>query len=199
VIRRLRVIPGAWRPNQREDASMAFDQGGQAIHAIGDYYSAVQLRIRPLERAPRYLRANSRGIQGRSRTQKSIPRANELFDASRRSSGTGPSPAMPLSTICAACWRPASGLTWLSRRVAISRALISGAYRRRTMSAGRPMKPTARTPRTIVDLSIEARALHKPYFEVLIVDEMTDHQERFLRQSLQRCAASRIRSSTSPS
>ena len=35
-------------------------------------------------------------------------------------------------------------------------------------------------------MSPEARALGRPYFEVLIVDEVSEHQERFLRQNLLR-------------
>ncbi len=68
------------------------------------------------------------------------------------------------------------------RRVA--RALTTGAYRRRTI------------PLTADDIdddfeeetaqSLEARALGRPYFEVMVVDDVNEHQARFLRGNLQR-------------
>ncbi len=67
----------------------------------------------------------------------------------------------------------------------VLRALTSGAYRRRTI----PLQSDALDSDELEDealLSPEARALTKPYFEVLIVDDVSDHQERWLRSSLQR-------------
>ncbi|MCP5087142.1 MAG: aminotransferase class I/II-fold pyridoxal phosphate-dependent enzyme [Rhodobacteraceae bacterium] len=67
----------------------------------------------------------------------------------------------------------------------IVRALTSGAYRRRTI----PLDSETTDAEDLEDealLSPEARALTKPYFEVLIVDDVTDHQERWLRSSMQR-------------
>ena len=67
----------------------------------------------------------------------------------------------------------------------ISRALTSGAYRRRTIPL---LRDDAEGEDADDDLhvSIETRALQKPYFEVLIVDQVTDYQERYQRQSLLR-------------
>jgi len=67
----------------------------------------------------------------------------------------------------------------------ILRALTSGAYRRRTI----PLERDDIESDDLEDealLSPEARALTKPYFEVLIVDELSEHQERWLCGSLQR-------------
>ncbi len=67
----------------------------------------------------------------------------------------------------------------------IVRALTSGAYRRRTI----PLDSETIDNEELEDealLSPEARALTKPYFEVLVVDNVTDHQERWLRNSMQR-------------
>ena len=69
------------------------------------------------------------------------------------------------------------------RRVA--RALTSGAYRRRTIPIGGDEGDNEDYEEEAA-LSPEARALGRPYFEVLIVDEVTEHQERFLRQNLLR-------------
>ena len=69
------------------------------------------------------------------------------------------------------------------RRVA--RALTSGAYRRRTIPLGAE-EIDSEDYEDENALSPEARALGRPYFEVLIVDSVNEHQERFLRQALHR-------------
>ena len=67
----------------------------------------------------------------------------------------------------------------------IQRALTSGAYRRRTI----PLERDETENEELEDealLSPEARALTKPYFEVLVVDDITEQQARWLRNSIQR-------------
>ena len=67
----------------------------------------------------------------------------------------------------------------------VSRALTSGAYRRRTI----PLIADETEVDEFEDeaaQSHEARALGRPYFEVMIVDNVNEHQERFLQSSLQR-------------
>ncbi|WP_299844424.1 aminotransferase class I/II-fold pyridoxal phosphate-dependent enzyme [uncultured Roseovarius sp.] len=66
----------------------------------------------------------------------------------------------------------------------ITRALISGAYRRRSIPLGRDEADTEELEDEAL-LSPEARAMTKPYFEVLVVDDLSEHQERWLRNSLQ--------------
>ncbi|MFD1158187.1 aminotransferase class I/II-fold pyridoxal phosphate-dependent enzyme [Roseovarius aestuarii] len=66
----------------------------------------------------------------------------------------------------------------------ITRALISGAYRRRAIPLGRDEADTEELEDEAL-LSPEARAMTKPYFEVLVVDDLNEHQERWLRSSLQ--------------
>ncbi|PWE32595.1 ornithine decarboxylase [Maritimibacter sp. 55A14] len=66
----------------------------------------------------------------------------------------------------------------------ITRALTSGAYRRRSIPLGRDESDTEDLEDEAL-LSPEARALTKPYFEVLIVDDLNEHQERWLRGSIQ--------------
>ena len=66
----------------------------------------------------------------------------------------------------------------------ITRALISGAYRRRSIPLGRDEVDTEELEDEAL-LSPEARAMTKPYFEVLVVDDVNEHQERWLRTSLQ--------------
>ncbi len=65
-----------------------------------------------------------------------------------------------------------------------SRALSSGAYRRRAIPLDRDdNEPDENDDEAM--LSPEARALSKPYFEILIVDSLTDQQSRWLKKSIQ--------------
>ena len=66
----------------------------------------------------------------------------------------------------------------------ITRALTSGAYRRRSIPLGRDEADTEELEDEAL-LSPEARAMTKSYFEVLVVDDVNEHQERWLRTSLQ--------------
>ncbi|WP_171173715.1 aminotransferase class I/II-fold pyridoxal phosphate-dependent enzyme [Ruegeria sp. HKCCD8929] len=69
------------------------------------------------------------------------------------------------------------------RRVA--RALTSGAYRRRSIPIGSD-EIDNEDYEDESTLPPEDRALGRPYFEVLIVDNVNEHQERFLRNNLYR-------------
>ena len=67
----------------------------------------------------------------------------------------------------------------------VTRALTTGAYRRRTI----PLERESLDQEEHDDESMqppEARALAKPYFEVLIVDDVSEQQERWLRSNVQR-------------
>ncbi|WP_299348811.1 ornithine decarboxylase [uncultured Maritalea sp.] len=67
------------------------------------------------------------------------------------------------------------------RRVA--RALSSGAYRRRSIPLDREDKDSEEHDDEAL-LSPEARALSKPYFEILVVDSLGEQQSRWLRKSI---------------
>ncbi|KGJ06679.1 arginine decarboxylase [Paracoccus halophilus] len=69
----------------------------------------------------------------------------------------------------------------LVRRV--TRALTTGAYRRRSIPLERDASD-ADDHDDEATLSPEARALSKHYFEVLVVDNLNEHQERFLKDSM---------------
>ncbi|MDA7430913.1 ornithine decarboxylase [Primorskyibacter aestuariivivens] len=70
---------------------------------------------------------------------------------------------------------------FLSHR--ISRALITGAYRRRQIPLDWE-KVEAEEHEDEATLTPEARALTKPYFEVLIVDDLSEQQDRWLRSNI---------------
>jgi arginine decarboxylase len=67
----------------------------------------------------------------------------------------------------------------------VKRALTSGAYRRRHIPIERDANETDDHDDEAM-LPPEARALSKPYFEVLIVDDVNEHQERWLKANVTR-------------
>ncbi|WP_299968769.1 aminotransferase class I/II-fold pyridoxal phosphate-dependent enzyme [uncultured Roseobacter sp.] len=67
----------------------------------------------------------------------------------------------------------------------VTRALTTGAYRRRHIPLERDSIDQDEQDDEAM-LPPEARALAKPYFEVLIVDNVNEHQERWLRSNVQR-------------
>ncbi|MEM9010385.1 MAG: aminotransferase class I/II-fold pyridoxal phosphate-dependent enzyme [Pseudomonadota bacterium] len=155
------------------------------LPSIHDYYSATQLRAdrwSALREAAEGLhRHGADGRQGK----KLLKTCEDLFEA-----------LAPIENYWAFPGRSAfehlrrqlqhgnvEDLSISVRRIA--RALASGAYRRRSI----PLSSEEVDSEDYEDeatLAVEARALGRPYFEVLIVDDVTEHQERFLRHSLQR-------------
>ena len=67
----------------------------------------------------------------------------------------------------------------------VVRALTSGAYRRRSIPIGSDEIDNEDYEDESA-LAPEDRALGRPYFEVIIVDNVNEHQERFLRNNLHR-------------
>ena len=164
---------------------MNLHAGQTGVASIGDYFSATQLRADRWSAVREAVESlSSETCKGRARDRE-LKRAHELFDA-----------LAPIEEYWAFPGRLAfehlrrlldqrniEDLHMAVRRVA--RALASGAYRRRTIQLladeidGEDLEDES-------NLSIEARALGRPYFEVLIVDNVNDHQDRWLRHSLQR-------------
>ena len=155
------------------------------LSSIRDYYSATQLRSdrwSALREAAEGLhRFGAEGRQGK----KLIAMAEALFDALE-----------PIERYWA--FPGAHGFEHLRRMLhhgnaedlsiavrRVARALTSGAYRRRTIPLGSD-DGDSEDYEDESSLSPEARALGRPYFEVMIVDDVNEHQERFLRHNLQR-------------
>ena len=67
----------------------------------------------------------------------------------------------------------------------ITRALTTGAYRRRHIPLERDSLDAEEHDDEAM-LSPEARAMTKPYFEVMIVDDVNEHQERWLKNNVSR-------------
>jgi len=155
------------------------------LSSIGDYYSAAQLRA---DRWSALREATDRLAQSRPDgrgAQKLIARTEALFEA------LGPIEmywAFPGVHAFDHLRRQLEHRNWEELAFSVRRvvrALTSGAYRRRHI-------PLARDEAEVDDIEdestipVEARALARPYFEVLIVDELHDQQERWLRGSLSR-------------
>ncbi len=157
----------------------------EKLPSIGDYYSATQLRAdrwSALREAAEGLhRHGGEGRQGKKLRQT----AEALFEALE-----------PIESYWA--FPGARSFEHLQRLLhqghieelsgsvrRIARALTSGAYRRRAIPLGGDDSDNEDYEEEAA-LSPEARALGRPYFEVLIVDEVTEHQERFLKQNLLR-------------
>ncbi len=155
------------------------------MHSVGDYYSAVQLRsdrwsaLREVVDGLSHLGPGDAGAGTLAR------RAEELFEALSPIEMYWAFPGLAAfdhmrRQLDHRNWED---LAFSVRRVV--RALTSGAYRRRTIPLARG-DGDAEEIEDEATLPIEARILARPYFEVLLVDEMGEHQERWLRSSLAR-------------
>jgi arginine decarboxylase len=154
--------------------------------SLSDYYSAVQLRqdrwstLREL--CETLVRLNS---EKPSKATAPLAKAKALLDS-----------LAPIEMYWAFPGRAAfehlrrmletrsfDDLAFATRRIA--RALTSGTYRRRAVPLARDSGDHDDSDDDL-HTSIESRAMQKPYFEILIVDQVTEYQERFQKQSLQR-------------
>ncbi|WP_323765340.1 beta-eliminating lyase-related protein [Marinovum sp.] len=157
----------------------------KGLPSIGDYYSATQLRAdrwSALRECVESLRL--KGVEGRA-GQRLVETAEGLFRS-----------LAPIETYWAFPghanfehlrrlleMRNIDDLSISVRRVA--RALTSGAYRRRHIPLGADDFDSEDYEDESA-ISPEARALGRPYFEVMIVDSVNEQQERFLRNALHR-------------
>ncbi|MEM7696372.1 MAG: aminotransferase class I/II-fold pyridoxal phosphate-dependent enzyme [Pseudomonadota bacterium] len=155
------------------------------VHGIGDYYSAVQLRVDRWTALRQVLEALVRRDTKGTALAKQRKLAEDLFDS-----------LAPIE----AYWAFPGRMAFAQMRRMLeqdklrdcehvvrraSRALISHAYRRRPIA----LMAEDDTHDEFEDeaaIPMDARVPTRPYFEVLIVDETSDAHERWLRTSLQR-------------
>ena len=157
----------------------------KGLPSIGDYYSATQLRAdrwSALRECVESLRL--KGVDGRS-GQRLVQTAEKLFQslAPIESYWAFPGHAAFEHLRRLLETRNIDDLSISVRRVA--RALTSGAYRRRHIPLGAD-EIDSEDYEDESAISPEARALGRPYFGVMIVDSVNEHQERFLRNALHR-------------
>ncbi|MBD3665101.1 aminotransferase class I/II-fold pyridoxal phosphate-dependent enzyme [Sulfitobacter sp. TSTF-M16] len=154
------------------------------MHAMNDYSSAIQLR------SDRWsaLREVTSALK-RSPPQQSIAKLNkqaqDLFESLALIEPYWAFPGMAAFDHMRRQFEHGNvaDLAFAVNRV--TRALTTGAYRRRSI----PLERDSVDEEEHADeamLPPEARAMAKPYFEVLIVDDVSDQQERWLRNNVTR-------------
>jgi arginine decarboxylase len=151
------------------------------MQSMSDYYSAVQLRadrwsalrekLEQLERAPEGRRAKSLTAE-----------ADRLFEALAVIERYWAFPGMAAFEHMRRQFDHGhiDEVAFAARRV--TRGLGTGAYRRRHIPLERGGREDEQEEEAL--LPPEARALSKPYFEVLIVDDVNEHQERWLKSNM---------------
>ncbi len=163
---------------------MATDKPATSTASISDYYSAVELRLDRWS-ALRELLQSLYETQGTGRgAARDIKAAEVIFAALRPVERYWAFPGISVFDGLRRQFenRNFDDLAHSVRR--ICRALSTGAYRRRSISLATDDGDgddidDASTP-------IDARALTRPYFEVLIVDDLNEQHQKWLRESLQR-------------
>ncbi len=164
---------------------MPDDSPSATLHSIGEYYSATQLRSDRWSALREVVDNLSHLKPDDPAAVKFSEHAEKLFEAL--------SPiemywAFPGLAAFDNLRRQLENRNWEDLAFSVNRvlrALTTGAYRRRTI----PLAGGDADTDDIEDeatLPVEARALARPYFEVLLVDDLGEHQERWLRSSLTR-------------
>jgi arginine decarboxylase len=151
------------------------------MQSMSDYYSAVQLRsdrwsalrekLEQLDRAPEGRRAKSLKAE-----------AEKLFEALAVIERYWAFPGMAAFDHMRRQFEHGQldAAAFAARRV--TRGLGTGAYRRRQIPLDRGGVEDEQDEEAL--LPPDARALSKPYFEVLIVDDVNEHQERWLKGNM---------------
>ncbi|RKF15145.1 ornithine decarboxylase [Roseovarius spongiae] len=151
------------------------------MESMGEYYSAVQLRSDRWSQLREATDALARAPDGRN-GKANRAHIGELFES--------------LSLIEAYWAFPGKQAFEQMRRQfendnlrdlaftvqRVTRALTTGAYRRRHIPLDRDSADMDEHEDEAIQ-SLEARTLTKPYFEVLIVDNMSEHQERWMKSN----------------
>ena len=152
------------------------------MQSTSEYYSAIQLRSDRWSALRETTGALARDSEGRKATamRKKI---NELFTSLALIEPFWAFPGMLAFDHMRRQYENGnlSDLAFSVHRV--TRALTTGAYRRRHIPLDRDSADAEEHDDEAV-LSPEARALSKPYFEIMIVDDVNEHQERWLKANV---------------
>ncbi len=154
------------------------------MDSVSDYYSATQLRTDRWS-ALREIAAELARNAPAKISAKSRSRVQELFEALSLIEPYWAFPGMAAFDHMRRLFDHGSyeDLSFSVHRV--TRALTTGAYRRRSIPLERDSIDKEEHDDEAM-LSPEARALTKPYFEVLIVDSVSEQQERWLKSNVAR-------------
>ncbi len=152
------------------------------MQSMSDYYSAVQLRSDHWSSLRESLGTLARDPQGRH--AKAIgQKINDLFDSLALIETYWAFPGIAVFEHMRRQFELGKFEDVAFTASRIARALTSGAYRRRTIPLDRG-SADADDYEDEALLSPDARALTKPYFEVMIVDDVTEQQSRWLKQNM---------------
>ncbi|SLN51222.1 Lysine decarboxylase, inducible [Roseivivax jejudonensis] len=154
------------------------------MESVNEYYSAIQLRSDRWSALREATEALTRGADDRQMLRLR-DRVQALFDSLAVIEPYWAFPGMAAFDHMRRQFehKAYDDLSYSVHRVL--RALTTGAYRRRHIPLDRDsMEPDENDDEAM--LSPEARALTKPYFEVLIVDQVNEHQERWLKSNVAR-------------
>ncbi len=158
---------------------------GPSKFSLGEYYSAVQLRfdrwssLHEITKQMLLCRRNGQDTGALTKKAESLLDILAPIEMYWAFPGQVTFEHMRHLLIQNAC----EDLAFCTRR--IFRALMSGAYRRRSIPLIRQQSDTEDDEDDSPE-NVEARTHQQPYFEVLIVDELLETQVKWLRQSLQR-------------
>ncbi len=151
------------------------------MQSMGDYYSAVQLRSDRWSALREKLDQLEREPEGR-RSKQIRAEAAALFEALEVIERYWAFPGVSAFDHMRRQFDHGliEEVAFAARRV--TRGLGTGAYRRRHIPLERGSLDEEQEEEAL--LPPEARALTKPYFEVLIVDDVNEHQERWLKANM---------------
>lgn len=154
------------------------------MHSMNEYSSAIQLRSDRWSALRAATTALSRGPSAKEKTSLDATIV-ELFASLAILEPYWAFPGMPAFVHLRRQYHNGSfdDLAFAVGR--ITRALTTGAYRRRSIPLERDSVDHEEHDDEAM-LSPEARALTKPYFEVLIVDNVGEQQERWLKSNVTR-------------
>ena len=154
------------------------------MHSMNDYSSAIQLRSDRWSALRAAAAAMSRDPKGKSAAQ-GRKEIEALFESLALIEPYWAFPGMSAFDHMRRQFAHGNfeDLAFAVNRV--TRALTTGAYRRRTIPLERDSLDQDEHDDEAM-LPPEARALAKPYFEVLIVDNVNEQQERWLRSNVTR-------------
>ncbi|MBW0157577.1 aminotransferase class I/II-fold pyridoxal phosphate-dependent enzyme [Sedimentimonas flavescens] len=151
------------------------------MQSMSDYYSAVQLRADRWSALREKLVHLEREPQGR-RAKAAHAEAQKLFGSLAIVERYWAFPGMAAFEHIRRQFEAGhlSEATYSVTRV--NRALTTGAYRRRKIPLEQGILDEDQEEDAL--LPPDARALTKPYFEVMIVDDVNEHQERWLKSNM---------------
>ena len=154
------------------------------MHSVNDYYSAIQLRADRWSALRETTGALSRS-EGSRKTASLKKHADELLGSLALIEPYWAFPGMPAFDHMRRQLEHGNFDDLAFSVTRVTRALTSGAYRRRHIPLDRDSADGEEHDDEAL-LSPEARAMSKPYFEVLIVDNVNEHQERWLKNTVSR-------------